>query len=149
MDFDEDDNVRQAVGLLIQAMPGARPEDIFKVYDTIDYLERLTEFADKGYSPEEILKQVLPGEIDVLGTTPVDFFCRCSIDRFKDVLVTLSYDEIQTMEKDGHNELVCQYCGEKYYLSEGDFTEMRERMLAKRKLKAESGKRKAEGGVRG
>jgi len=130
--FKDDELIRQSVGLLIQAMPGALPEEIFKIYDTVDYLERLTAFADKGYSPEDILHQVLPGEIDVLGTTPVDFFCRCSVDRFKDVLVTLSYDEITGMERNGQNELVCQYCGEHYYLSADDFTEMRERMLARR-----------------
>jgi molecular chaperone Hsp33 len=130
--FKNDELVRQSVGLLIQSMPGARPEDIFRVYDTIDYLDRLTEFAERGYSPEEILKQVLPGEIDILGSTPVDFFCRCSMERFKDVLVSLSYEEVNSMEDNGHNELVCQYCGERYYLSHDDFTEMRERMLARR-----------------
>ena len=130
--FKDDELIRQSVGLLIQALPGALPEEIFKIYDTIDYLDRLTEFADKGYSTEDILHQVLPGDITILGSTPVDFFCRCSVDRFKDVLVTLSYDEVNSMESKGHNELVCQYCGEHYYLSHEDFTEMRERMLAKR-----------------
>lgn len=130
--FDKDDLIKQSVGLLVQAMPGARPEDIFLVYDTVDYLERLTEFADKGYSPEDVLRQVLPGEIDVLSTSPVDFFCRCSLDRFKSVLSTLGYDELDAMQKAGHNELVCQYCNEHYYLNNGDFAEMKETVLAKR-----------------
>lgn len=130
--FDDKDQIRQSVGLLVQAMPGARPEDIFRVYDAIDYLDRLSEFADKKYSTEEILQQVMPFEVDILGSTPVDFFCRCSLDRFKSVLLTLGLEEVNAMRDEGQNELVCQYCGERYYLSDEDFEELREQLLAKR-----------------
>jgi molecular chaperone Hsp33 len=130
--FRDDDSINQSVGLLIQALPGARPEDIFRIYDTLDYLERLTEFADKGYSPEDILNQVLPGTIDIISTSPVDFFCRCSLERFKNVLLTLGIDELNAMHEGGHNELVCQYCNEHYYLSNDDFSELREQVLARR-----------------
>ncbi|MBI2793341.1 MAG: Hsp33 family molecular chaperone HslO [Ignavibacteria bacterium] len=130
--FRDDDNINQCVGLLIQALPGARPEDIFRIYDTLDYLERLTEFADKGYSPEDILNQVLPGEIDIISTSPIDFFCRCSLERFKNVLLTLGVDELNAMHEGGHNELVCQYCNEHYYLSNDDFSELKEQVLARR-----------------
>ena len=132
MTFDAQDRPLQSVGLLVQAMPGARPEDIFKVYDNLDYLDRLTEFADKGYSPEDILRAVMPSEIDVLSNTPVDFFCRCSLDRFKSILLTIGYEEVSEMQASGQNELVCQYCSERYYLSEEDFTELKEQLLARR-----------------
>lgn len=132
MSFDEHDVPKQSVGLLMQAMPGARPEDIFKVYDTLDYLDRLTEFADKGYTPEDILRQVMPGDIDVLSSTPVDFFCRCSLDRFKSILLTIGYEEVSAMQAEGQNELSCQYCNEKYLLSDEDFTELKEQLLARR-----------------
>jgi len=113
-------------------MPGARPEDIFRAYDTIDYLGRLTQFLDDGYTPEDILRQVMPTDIDILASTPVDFFCRCSIDRFKGMLLTLGYDEVAGMEADGQNELVCQYCNAHYYLSEQDFKDMKEELVVRR-----------------
>lgn len=130
--FDEHDIVRQSSGLLVQAMPGARPEDIFRVYDTVDYLGRLTEFADDGYSPDDILRQVLHGEVEITATSPVDFFCRCSLDRFKGILLTLGYDEVAGMETSGQNELVCQYCNERYYLEPKDFEELKTQLLVKR-----------------
>lgn len=130
--FDENDVVRQSVGCLIQAMPGARPEDIFKVYDTIDYLERLTEFADRGYDTKQILQQIMPSEITITATAPVDFFCRCSLNKFKSVLATLGVAELESMREQGHNELVCQYCNAKYYLENTDFDELREQILAVR-----------------
>jgi len=132
LSFNSDDLIEHSVGLLVQAMPGSRPEDIFLVYDTLDYLDRLTEFIKKGYTTEDILRQVLPGEIEVLSSSPVDFFCRCSMDRFKSVLQTLGYEELSAMQQAGHNELVCQYCNEHYYLSNEDFTELIESLLAKR-----------------
>lgn len=130
--FADNDVIRESAGLLIQAMPGARPEDVFRVYDTVDYLGRLTQFVDDGYAPEDILRQVMPGDIDILSTAPVDFFCRCSLDRFKGMLLTLGYEEITGMEKDGQNELVCQYCNGRYYLQPTDFAEMKEQLLAQR-----------------
>lgn len=130
--FDDHDHIRQAAGLLVQAMPGARPEDLFKVYDLVDYLGSLTQFIDDGFSPEEILRQVLPGEIDITSHTPVDFFCRCSLDRFKGMLLTLGLEEVNSMQAEGQNELVCQYCNNHYHLSDEDFEDLRQQLLITR-----------------
>ncbi|MBU3742792.1 MAG: Hsp33 family molecular chaperone HslO [Candidatus Kapabacteria bacterium] len=130
--YDDEHTVREAVGLIVQAMPGASNEAIFKAYDALDYLDRLTSYIDSGVSLEDILRKVLPGDVDVLSSAPVDFFCRCSIDRFKAALLTLGLEEINAMHRDGHHELVCQYCSTQYNLSEQDFAEMREVLLAQR-----------------
>ena len=132
VDYDVNNTIRECAGLLIQAMPGAKPEDLFAVYDTIDYLDRLTSFIDRGYSTEDILRQVMPGEITVVSSSPVDYFCRCSHDKFKSLLLTLGLDELRSMRASHQNELVCQYCSSKYYLSEQDFSEMEERLQASR-----------------
>lgn len=132
VDYDANNTIRECAGLLIQAMPGAKPEDLFAVYDTIDYLDRLTSFIDRGFSTEDILRHVMPGEITVVSSSPVDYFCRCSHDKFKSVLLTLGLDEVRSMRASQQNELVCQYCSSKYYLSEQDFSEMEERLQASR-----------------
>lgn len=132
VDFDENDVIVQSAGLLIQSMPGARPEDIFRVYDTIDYLGKLTQFVNDGYSTEDILRQIMPTEIDIIDTSPVDFFCRCSLDKFKGMLLTLGYEEIAGMEKEGHSELVCQYCNNRYHLTTEDFDELKTQLLVPR-----------------
>lgn len=132
VDYSEDDTIRECAGLLIQAMPGARPEHLFTVYDTIDYLDRLTALVDRGYSTEDILRQVLPGEITVVSSSPVDYFCRCSQDKFKSLLLTLGIDEVRSMKAAGQNELVCRYCASKYYLSDEDFLDLEQRLQASR-----------------
>lgn len=130
--FNKQDVIQHSVGLIVQALPGARPEDIFKVYDTIDYLDRLAGFVERRYTTEEMMQQIFPFPMTHLGSTAVDFFCRCSLDRFKSVLLTLGYDEVMSMRDEGQNELVCQYCNEKYYLTEQDFESLREQLLARR-----------------
>lgn len=122
--YDEHEMIRQSVGLLVQAMPGAKDVDIFKVYDAVDYLGRMTEYTDNGYTPEQILRQILPSDIDIVASAPVDFFCRCSKDRYKAALLTLGLDEINGMQKDDHREMVCQYCSARYVLTDDDFKEL-------------------------
>jgi molecular chaperone Hsp33 len=128
--YDDDNMIRQSVGLLVQAMPGARDVDIFKVYDAVDYLGRMTEYTDNGYTPEQILRQIMPSDIDVVASAPVDFFCRCSKDRYKAALLTLGLDELLGMQQDGHREMVCQYCSSAYHLTDADFDEMITRLKA-------------------
>ena len=122
--YDSDDLIRQSVGLLVQAMPGAKDVDIFSVYDAVDYLGRMTEYTDNGYTPEQILRQIMPSDIDVVASAPVDFFCRCSKDRYKSALLTLGLAEVVGMQQDDHREMVCQFCSERYTLSDEDFDQM-------------------------
>lgn len=122
--YDGNNVIRQSVGLLVQAMPGATDADIFKVYDAVDYLGRLTEYTDNGYTPEQMLQQILPSDIEVVASAPVDFFCRCSKDRYKAALLTLGLDELLGMRQDDHREMVCQFCSAAYHLTDADFDEM-------------------------
>ena len=84
----------------------------------------IEELLDDGYSPEEILKQAMPFEIDIVNNTPVDFFCRCSLEKFMDNLLVLGKTEIESMKNEQQYELICKYCNSKYYLSEEDFAIM-------------------------
>lgn len=132
VDMNDDGTVQHAAGLIVQAMPGATPEDIFATYDAMTDLPRLAALLEEGCHPDDMLARVLPGEIEIVASTPVDFFCRCSMDRFKAALMTLGYEEIASMEQAGHNELICQYCNEHYYLSGDDFQELKSTLLAQR-----------------
>ena len=76
-------------GIIVQAMPGASISDIVAVQRSIEDLPSIEELLDDGYSPEEILKQAMPFDIDIVNNTPVDFFCRCSLEKFMDNLLVL------------------------------------------------------------
>ncbi|MBX7155829.1 MAG: Hsp33 family molecular chaperone HslO [Candidatus Kapaibacterium sp.] len=122
VDVSDDNVIHASAGLIVQALPGATEAEIMHVQNSIIELGPISELARSGYKADDILRQAIPSEIEVLNNTPVDYFCRCSMDKFKSILATLGINEIQSMKDSDQNELVCQYCNNHYYLTEEDFT---------------------------
>lgn len=126
-----EDTISFSGALIVQSMPGALPEDILRVEQAVLAMPSLSSLANSGATAEEILQLALASEFDVLATTPVDFFCRCSLERFKTMLISVGISEIKSMQQEGQNELVCQYCNKHYYLTDKDFAEMTSILKAK------------------
>lgn len=122
--LDDDGMIAFAGAMITQAMPGANTDDIRIVEETIASMPRLSELARSGAQADEILHIALGRNFKTVGSAPVDFFCRCSVERFKTILMAAGHDEIQSMHNQKQNELVCQYCNKHYYLSEHDFDEL-------------------------
>lgn len=113
--------IDHAGGVFVQVMPGTQRSELFRIYDRINELPRITDMFLDGYSLEEVMHEVFGAEPCAVESTPVDFFCRCSLERFRDMLTTLGMKEVESMAKSGQNELVCKYCNAHYYLSDEDF----------------------------
>ena len=129
--IDENGMISHSGGLMIQALPGASEQDLKLVVDNLENLKRLSELLKEDKTPEEIISEVLPFEYTVMDSTQVDFYCRCSKDKFTNSLVTFPYKMIVEMEENNENELVCQYCNSKYFLGKEDFEKLKEITLAK------------------
>ncbi len=129
--IDDTGIINESGGMILQAMPGATPEQLKQAYEHLTNIPPVTELLKNESTPEGILNH-LPFPCKVLSQSPVDFFCRCSKENFLSKLMTLGIEEIKGMQEDGSNELVCRYCNEKYYIGENDFTSMIEAMHAKR-----------------
>lgn len=111
-------------GIIAQVMPGASDIEIEKLEELMKQLPNMGTMFQEHATLDDILHRILPDGFDVISTTPLDFYCRCSLDRFKSVIQTLGIDEVRSMRSEGQNELLCQYCSTKYHLSENDFDEM-------------------------
>lgn len=111
-------------GIIVQAMPGADLASIVEVQRSLEEMPPVEELLDSGYSPEEILRQAMPFEIEIVNNTPVDFFCRCSLERFMSKILTLGKQEILSMKAEDQRELVCQYCSSTYTLSDENFAQL-------------------------
>jgi molecular chaperone Hsp33 len=129
--LDKDDVITCSGGLLVQSMPGALENDIQSVAEAVSAIN-ICSALDENPSLEDVLHKALPFDFDVIKTKPVDFYCRCNINNFKHQLLLLGADELQSMRASGHNELVCQFCGKRYYLSEQDFDDMICQIMAQR-----------------
>lgn len=133
MDCTTDSNgfIRQSGGLIVQAMPGYSDDELFNIFDSLVNAKPLSRYFDEELNPQQCLKNILPFEFDILSSTQVDFFCRCSMETFKSKLLTLGKKEINEMQQVGHNELVCRYCSKHYYLTDEDFISLNQELIAR------------------
>lgn len=123
--------VEQSGGLMVQAMPGV-PENIIQdMYGNLKKIDHLADMLATGYSPQEILKIISDTELIEMADTPVDFFCRCSLERFKSALTTLGIEEVKEMQMHDQRELVCRYCNSHYKLNDSDFDDIINGLQAK------------------
>lgn len=129
--IDSEGKVEQSGGLMVQAMPGASDTAIEEMHKSIVKVQHLTEMLSSGYTPQEMLKIVSTQSLKEIADTPVDFFCRCSIDRFKAALSALGEEQVLDMQASEQRELVCRYCNKHYYLSDTDFSEILNGLQAK------------------
>ncbi|MBM4173170.1 MAG: Hsp33 family molecular chaperone HslO [Ignavibacteria bacterium] len=122
--INDDGEIVHSGGIIVQAMPGAELSAIVEVQRSLEEMPPIEELLDSGYSPEEILRQAMPFPIEVVNNTPVDFFCRCSLERFMSKLLTLGKEELLSMQAEGQRELVCQYCSSSYELTDEHFSKL-------------------------
>ncbi|MEQ8524020.1 Hsp33 family molecular chaperone HslO [Gracilimonas sp.] len=115
--IDEDGNVTEAGGLLIQRLPGAPDGQIDLLQERLGSFPAIDELlSDDQYIDEIMSKAVSPLKVKELNRQPVDFFCRCSRKRFLNALAMLSYEDLKEMDGEGQ-EMVCQYCNNKEFIS--------------------------------
>ncbi len=114
--LDEKGDVAEAGGILVQALPGADNKQTLELEENIRTMPQIGEQLQSG-SLDDILSTIA-GSIKVkeLSRYPVDFFCRCSKDRFRRSLSLVNPDDLKDMEGDTE-ELVCHYCNKKYVFS--------------------------------
>lgn len=122
--INDDGEIVHSGGIIVQAMPGAELPAIVEVQRSLEEMPPIEELLDSGYSPEEILRQAMPFPIEVVNNTPVDFFCRCSLERFMSKLLALGKKELMSMQAEGQRELVCQYCSSSYELTDEHFSKL-------------------------
>ncbi len=124
--MERDNTVRQAGGLIIQALPGATDEQIAALEKKLSEIPSMTQMLDDGKKPEEILKELL-GEWDlhILDSIPTAFKCNCDRERVKKVVISLGRDELsKILEEGGPVELKCHFCNRAYEFSHEELQEL-------------------------
>jgi molecular chaperone Hsp33 len=122
--FDEEGWIKQSGGIIVQSMPGATDEDNQMLYEALIKIQSLSDYFEKGMTPLDMMKEILPFEFELVKSSQIDFYCRCSKENFLGKLKTIGLEEIQDMKKVGDNELTCHYCNEKYTIEEDDFAKL-------------------------
>jgi len=122
-----DNTILAAGGFIIQIMPGASEEVIEDIEKRLGSILPVSTMIREGYTPEEILNQVLGKEnLKVLEKVPVQFLCTCSKERFANAIVSLGEKEINDMiEEDGEANVQCHFCNSTYHYSREELEELK------------------------
>lgn len=103
-----------AGGFLIQAMPGAEPDELDRVIDRVRTLPPIGELFADGETPETVLERLFD-DARILARTALSHVCPCERHLFARRLVALG--EKQLRELAGEHEVTkveCHFCREVY-----------------------------------
>jgi molecular chaperone Hsp33 len=113
-----------AGGFAAQVLPGVQAEALTAVMENVNTIASVPAFLAE-HTIEELLALLTNDSAEILEELPVSFHCTCSKDRFLDAFATLPPHELVDMLADAHDEeVICQYCGEKYYITNEELVEI-------------------------
>jgi molecular chaperone Hsp33 len=112
-------------GFILQKMPDCNLEELEKRFFQIIKNKNFLEINKNGLTFNNFMQifQDLGLEVE-LRRTPIQFYCRCSKDQFKKVLVGLGREEIEDMKDKNQRTITCKNCNTNYILTDQDFSEI-------------------------
>lgn len=121
-----DYHILAAGGFILQIMPGATDNIIEELENNIASLPQLSQLIEEGYSPEQILEQLVQKEsLQILEKMSIEFKCTCSKERMLRAIKGLGAAEIESMiEKDHGAEVTCHFCNEVYDITEDELKKL-------------------------
>jgi len=119
---DQDENVINAGGYIIQLMPDADEEIVEYLEDKVFFADSITYMLSTGMDAEAVLESLL-GEkgLQNVEKLPCMYKCNCSRERMERNLISLGAKELSDMADEQHGaELQCHFCNTKYYFTEDE-----------------------------
>ena len=114
--MEKDNTVKQAGGFIVQVMPFIEETVLAKLEENVKKITSVTAMLDKGYTPEQILEEVLEGlDVEFTDEIPTQFACNCSKERVTKAIISIGKKAIQEMIEDGKDiEVNCHFCNTQY-----------------------------------
>ncbi len=110
---DRDQSVLAAGGYMIQLLPGAPDDMIFKIENSVYQSGPVTAVLRDNPDPEYLLKTVLPDfDLEFLTRAPVEYRCDCSRRRMEAALIALGEKDLRNLMNEQDDIILsCQFCG--------------------------------------
>lgn len=123
---DTDHTIKSAGGFMLQMMPGLNEEEITSVEASIAKIKNVSSFFEKEQDLEKIMEALLPDfELNFTEKAQVSYKCDCSLERMREVLISLGKKEIEDIiEEDKKAEIHCHFCNRRYQFDEKDLQDI-------------------------
>lgn len=124
--MEKDNTVKCAGGFIIQMMPFAKEDTVAKIEENLKMVTSVTELLDKGYTPEQILKELLGNVgLEITDTIPTQFYCNCSKERVEKAVASIGRKDIQEMIDERKDiEVKCHFCNSAYHYTIEDLKQI-------------------------
>jgi molecular chaperone Hsp33 len=112
----EGSRVSYAQAFLVQALPGASPEEVKAIERNVSEMEIIERDMKARREPMDILSQILQNSaFVVVEEKPLQFKCNCSWDRVNRALTLVGVAELQAMLAEDESASVrCDFCTKEY-----------------------------------
>ena len=127
--MEKDNTVKCAGGFIIQVMPFAKEETISKIEENLKNVTSVTGMLDKGYTPEQILEELL-GNVgfEITDKIPAQFYCNCSKERVEQAVASIGRKDLVELIEEGKDiEVKCHFCNTAYNYTVEDLTNILKR----------------------
>ncbi len=112
-----------AGGFILQPLPDVTDETLTKLENNLKNIRPVSTMVHDGLDAKGIIAELLKGfDIEYLTSTDLNFKCQCSKERIENVLMSLNKNDLQSLVDDGHAEVCCHFCGEKYQFTKEELT---------------------------
>lgn len=131
--MEKDNTVKCAGGFIVQVMPFIEEKVLEQLEENIKNIHSVTAMLEKGYTPEQLLSEVLKGmEVEITDTMPTKFYCDCSKEKVAKAIISIGKKDIEEMISEGKDiEVKCHFCNTAYTYSVEELKEILQ--YAKRK----------------
>ena len=118
----ETGDVRAAVGVFAEPLPGCPDEVIDRIQAKSEQIAQFSERLDAGETPEELLESAF-GEFSLVyaGEREPLYRCDCSRERIERALISTGAGELHDIIEEDHGaEVTCRFCDKIYTFTEED-----------------------------
>lgn len=120
--------VQAAGGVLIELMPGHSDEMVAKIEENVRRAPSISKRLLEGATPLDLVRDYLGDEplMELDHPYPIQYHCRCSIERVLRSVMLLGLDEIDRALADAKPlDVACEFCGRHYEVAHEELTKLR------------------------
>lgn len=124
--FGEGGIIEAAGGYMVQIVPPVSEKAVQALERNLNNMDSINKMLEQKLDPEEIALKALEGlGGDVLDKWNAEYYCDCSRERTKGILMSLGKEEIEKLASEQkETEVCCHFCNKRYVFTADELLKM-------------------------